>query len=250
MRATLLTMLLLPSMPMAAAVDLRADQCQVRSDYALSVDDARIRLSRDSGSPKLVEFAAGELRLDGRVPALSPADADRVRDYERRVRELLAEARAIAHEAVDIAVVAVAAVARAFEADGATGDVEAFDSVAARLHEQVDQSFANGTIDEAGVDTAIEAAMEELLPRLVAGVTAQAVKVALSGDEAAAARLEARTEALDAEIERAVERRAQALERRAAALCAGALALEAIEREWGVRHAGAALDLVEVERRD
>lgn len=246
MRAMFLAMLGVMAAPVATAIDLRGDHCEVRSDYRLSIGDDRIRLHRDEGSPREVVFASGALRVDGEVLALSPADAARVRDYERRVRGLLPEARAIAHDAVDIAIGAVAAVARAFGSDAAPGDAVAFDAIAARLHARVEAGFASGSFDDPGIDAAVEAAMEELIPRLVADVTAEAVRVALSGDKAAVARLEARTQSLETEIEQAVEARTQALERRAKALCHGVAALDAIERDWGVRHAGATLDLVEV----
>lgn len=247
MRAMVLAMLWVMAAPAATAIELRGDACEVRSDYRLSIDGERVRLHRDDGSPREVVFVSGVLRVDGEVLALSPADAARVRDYERRVRDLLLEAKAIAHDAIDIAIGAVAAVARAFGSDAARGDAVAFDAIAARLHAQVEAGFMNGSFDDPGIDAAVEAAIAELIPRLVAGVTAEAVRVALSGDEAAAARLEARTQSLEADIAQAAEARAQALEQRAEALCQGVAALDAIERDWGVHHAGATLDLVEVE---
>lgn len=247
MRTKILPMILVLAATPAAALELRSGACEVRSDYRWSIDDDRIRLFRGDGSPQEVVLASGVLRIDGEVVPLAAADAVRVRDYERRVRRLVPEARAIAHDAVDIAVDAIGAVARAFAPDGASGDAAAaFEASASRLHRQVDAAFASGSFDDSG----FAAAMKELVPQLVAGVTAQAVKVALSGDEAAARRLEARSESLDAEIERAVEARAKALERRADALCGGVAALDALERDWGVSHAGAPLDLVEVTRRD
>lgn len=248
MRVIPVAMALMLATPAAMSLELRSGTCEVLSPYAVSIDDDRVRLHRDAGSPQEVVFAAGVLQIDGEVRALSPGDIARVSDYERRVRGLLPEAKAVAHEAVDIAIDAVAAVARVFEAGGSAGDGDAFDVVAANLHRRVEAGFAAGSFDEAGVDAAIEAAMQEVIPRLVAAVTAQAVRVALSGDEAAAKRLEARASAMEAEIERAAEARAKGLERRVEALCDGVAALDAIEREWEVRHAGTTLDLVEVAR--
>ncbi|HJT96929.1 MAG TPA: DUF2884 family protein, partial [Rhodanobacteraceae bacterium] len=74
-----------------------------------------------------------------------------------------------------------------------------------------------------------------------------ALKVAFTGDEAAAAELEARADGIERSVDRAVEKQAAALEARAERLCPRLRALARVESDLDLRLAdGSRLDLVRV----
>jgi hypothetical protein len=77
MRAMVLAILWVMAAPAASAIELCGDACEVPSDDQLSIDDERIRLHRDDGSPREVVFVSGVLPPDGRALARSSADAMR-----------------------------------------------------------------------------------------------------------------------------------------------------------------------------
>lgn len=250
MRATLVTAAVLALMaagPCLARADISIDACEVQSDWDLSVRETDLRLSRSEGTPREILFAAGSLRVDGEQVPLSTDDVASVREYERRVRVLVSDARVVAHDAIDVAIGAVSAVAVAFEAAGADRGDASFGETAKELKAQVDVAFAGDPIDDARVDQAVKSALGDLVPRLVAGVAAEAVRVALSGDEAAVRQMEARTAGLEAKVEGEIKARAAGLERRTAELCAGIAELDAIERDWTVSVNEQRLDLFELE---
>ncbi|HKE46662.1 MAG TPA: DUF2884 family protein, partial [Rhodanobacteraceae bacterium] len=100
---------------------------------------------------------------------------------------------------------------------------------------------------DADIDRLVESTVETLVPEIVGNVTAQALKVAFTGDEAAAAELEARASGIEKSVDRAVAKQAAELEGRALALCPRLRALGDVESTLELRLAdGSRLDLVHV----
>ncbi len=98
---------------------------------------------------------------------------------------------------------------------------------------------------DADIDRLVDTTVEAVVPEIVGNVTAEALKVAFTGDEAAAAELEARASGIEKSVDRAVAKEAAALEGRFDALCPRLRALERTEDELDLRLAdGSRLDLV------
>jgi hypothetical protein len=240
------------ALPALAGTTLDSDECNLDSDWSLKPADSALAFSREGDAkPGRVELSGGVLRVDGREIALSAADRDRLRAYERTVRELIPEVQEIALDAIEIAFVAVDEVARGFAGDdpdqyARTAEKLATARITARRH--IEDAFEGRGWSEAEVERLVEEAVTEMVPVLVSDVVATAVRVALSGDEAAAEALEARAERLEREIETKVEGRAKELERRAEGLCVRLVELDRLEADLDVEIApGQRFDLVRVE---
>lgn len=233
-----------------AGIDIHGSDCGLHSDYALTIGKADLRFRRDQGTPAEVVIAQGTLRVDGRNVDVGAADRQRLIEIERGVRDAVPEVKGIAREAIAIALDAVTEVSAAFATDPQAARASA--ERLARAGRELDQRLAdNDRFSEwnAGdVDRLAESIAGTLAGEIAGNVAGQAIAVAFSGDEKAAAELEARTEAIEAKVERAVERRSKDLERRAEGLCPRLRALAKVESELGVRLAdGQRLDLVRVE---
>ena len=251
MKATLLALALVATLPAAAFAHshLHVGDCGVHSDYSLSIKPDRLVFTKKSGTPGEVEIAHGTLTVDGSLVAVNEADAKRLRDAEREVRELVPEIKDIARDAVAIAFDAVGQVAAAFARDGDRARASA--ERIAKLGHEIDRKIAEtDSFDhwqDADIDRLVDTTVEAVVPEIVGNVTAEALKVAFTGDEAAAAALEARAEGIERSVERAVEKQAAELEGRALSLCPRLRALDRVENDLDLRLSdGSRLDLVRV----
>jgi hypothetical protein len=224
------------------------DACAFESEFDLHIAPGALTFERAAGRPARVVMRQGTLQLDGRQVELSPADVARVRNYERSVRALVPEVKAIAIDAVAIATEAVSQVATRLAGDDAGAAVEKMHAIGERLVERIELADDTRDFDQGGFEREIAALTAEIVPVLVGDVTAAAIKVALSGDVRAARELEQRAQTLERELEQHVERRADALKVRVDALCPRLAALDALEAQLELRLAGgAALDLLQAE---
>lgn len=222
--------------------------CDMDSDYSLRIDAQGLLFHRESGDPKQVEMQQGRLRVDGRELALSPADRDRVARYEREVRALVPEVKAIALDAVGLAGEAVMQVATTFAGDNSSKAMDRIEHLSRDLADRIVASNDTADWGNDEFEEAIESLVGELVPMLVGDVAAVAIQVALSGDEKAAEEMEARAERMEKAIEEGVERRADELETRAEALCPKFEELDALESALEVRLVGnQPLDLLRVD---
>jgi len=251
MKATLLAPALAATLPAAAFAHshLHVGDCGVHSDYSLSIKPDRLVFTKKSGTPGEVEIAHGTLTVDGSLVAVNEADAKRLRDAEREVRELVPEIKDIARDAVAIAFDAVGQVAAAFARDGDRARASA--ERIAKLGHEIDRKIAEtDSFDhwqDADIDRLVDTTVEAVVPEIIGNVTAEALKVAFTGDEAAAAELEARASGIEKSVDRAVAKEAAALEGRVDALCPRLRALERVEDDLDLRLAdGSRLDLVHV----
>lgn len=217
--------------------------CDLQSPYSLRVQPQQLVFTRSGDTPAEIVIADGRLRVDGREVALSAADSRRLADYERGVRDLLPEVKAIARQAVGIAFEAVGQVNAAFASSPADARAQAkrMQALATDLERRIESGHE---WSDAEVEGIVQNAVGSLIGDLVGNVTAQALKIAFTGDEAAAAELEARASAIEKGVERAVERSTADLERRAEALCPRVLALNRMAGELDVAlPGGGRLDL-------
>jgi hypothetical protein len=116
------------------------------------------------------------------------------------------------------------------------------------LHERIDTSDSFAGWQSADVDRLIGGAVESMVGEIAASVAARAVTVALSGDEKAAADLEARANGIEKNVDRIVARHSKDLEARALGLCSRIRSLAGIESELGLRLPdGSRLELVRID---
>lgn len=230
-------------------VDL--DHCDLATGWGVSMADDALAFTREDAAPARLSLSDGRLVVDGREVALTTEDRRRLREYEATVRELLPEAKAIALEAIEIAFTAVDEVARMFAPKDDAGYAATAEKLAtARImaRRQVEDAFAGRGWSDAELERLVEDAVAQLVPALVGDIVGTAVKVALSGDEAAAKELERRAERMEREIEARVEGRAKALEARAEAFCPRLVELDRLESAITAEIApGQRFDLVRVE---
>ncbi len=249
MKAKLLALALGAALSAPAFAHVHIGDCGVRSDYSLSIKPDRLVFKRSGGTPTEVEIADGTLRVDGKLVATNDADARRLRDAEREVRSLVPEVKAIAREAIAIAFtrsVRSPPHSRTTAMPRATAQSASRASAARSIARIADaDSFEHW--QDADIDRLVESTVEAVVPEIVGNVTAEALKVAFTGDEAAAAALEARAEGIERSVERAVEKQAAELEGRAMSLCPRLRALDRVENDLDLRLSdGSRLDLVRV----
>jgi len=249
MKATLLALAMGAATAAAPAIahDAHVGNCGLHSDYSLSVKPDRLTFKRHSGTPAEVEIADGTLRVDGQLVATDAADQRRLRDAEHEVRALVPEIKSIARDAVGIAFTAIGQVAAAFASDrtAARASAERIERAGRDLRIAEMDSFDR--LQDADVDDLMASTIQSVMPELIGNVTAQALKIAFTGDETAAAELEARADGIEKSVDRAVQKQSKELERRAMELCPRLRALDQLESELDFRLAdGRRLDLVHV----
>jgi hypothetical protein len=250
MKAMLLAALIGAAVSAPAFAHTHIHDCDLRSAYALSIKPDRLVFKRHAGTPAEIEISNGTLRVDGTLVATSAADTERLRDAEREVRSLVPEVKGIARDAIAIAFDAVGQVAAAFAHDGAAARRSA-EHIAA-LGREIDRKIAETDSfdhwEDADIDRLVGSTVEAVVPEIVGNVTAAALKVAFTGDEAAAAELEARAESIEKSVDRAVEKQAAQLEVRAMGVCSRLRALDRVQSDLEVRLPdGGRLDLVHVD---
>jgi len=250
MKAMLLAAALGAAVSVPAFAHTHIHDCDLSSDYSLSIKPDRLVFKRHHGTPAEVEIANGTLRVDGTLVATNATDAQRLRDAEQEVRALVPEVKGIARDAVAIAFDAVGQVAAAFAHDGAAARRSA--EHIAELGREIDRKIAETDSFEhwqdADIDRLVGSTVEAVVPEIVGNVTAEALKVAFTGDEAAAAELEARASSIEKSVDRAVEKQAAQLEVRAMGVCSRLRALDRVQSGLDVRLPdGSRLDLVRVD---
>ncbi len=220
--------------PAFAAVSFSTENCNIHSDYALKIEPNQLVLTQKDGVPTTLLISNGTLVADGQNLALSAADRERVVAIERGVRDLEPDIKAIAREAIAIALEAVSEVGASFadSPEDARENAIKIQRSAAELDAHI---ASTDTISEVEVEAFVGKTVAALIGNLVGNITAQALKVAFSGDEKAAAELEARADGIDKKVEKIAEKRSKALEQRAGAMCPKFRNLQRLERELDVR---------------
>ncbi len=234
-----------------AKVNIDSDHCDVRSSYSTRIDARRISFTDDKTQRVVTLLPGGVIEVDGRALALNAEDRGHALELEHAIRAIIPEAKALAVDAVAIAFEAVGHVSTAFASDAhqARASAERIARTAEELKRSINARDDWGSQSEHEISRLIEGSVGSLIGEMVGNITAQAIKVALSGDEAAVAELEARAESIEKNVEKAVEKHARELEIRADALCQRAHELDRIESRISARLPdGSALDLIQVKR--
>lgn len=231
-----------------AGVSVHNAGCGLHSDYGLDIEPDRLLLTRTSGTPARVVIADGTLSVDDRPVEVGSADRQRLRDIERGIRDAWPDAKSIAHEAVSIAFEAVGEATAAFARDGdeARASARRLTEAAGELNRQIDASRRFADWQGEDVERFASQAAGTLAGEIVGTIGARAISVALSGDERAAADLEARASGIDKNVERVMERRGKALEQRVQALCTRMRGLVREQAALEVRPGGRPLDLARI----
>ncbi len=230
----LLALLFSIAAPSFAAVNFSTDDCDIHSDYSLKIEPDRLVLTKKDGAPAKLVISNGTLVADDVALELSGADRERVLGIEHGVRDLEPDIKAIAREAIAIALEAVTEVSAGF----AESPEQARESAIKiqRSAAELDAHIAStDTISEVEVGAFVGKTVAALIGNLVGNITSQALKVAFSGDGKAAAALEARADGIDKKVEKIAEKRSAALEQRAEAMCPKFRNLQRLERELDVR---------------
>lgn len=249
--STVAMALALSSAGAMARVHIDGDHCDIDSGYSTRIEAGRITFTNDTTHQVLALLPGGMVEVDGKPFALDDADRARTLDFERTLRKLVPEAKALAVDAVAIAFEAVAHVSTAFASNGheARESARRIARTADELKRSINARDSWGPHSDREIGELIEGTVGSLIGEMVGNITAQAVKVALSGDEAAVAELEARAGSIEKNVEKAVEKRADELEQRADALCQRVKELDRIESQISARLPdGSAFDLVTIKR--
>lgn len=233
-RCFVVTILLSVAAPSFAAISFSTDDCNLHSDYSLTIKPDRLVMTQESGTPAKLVISKGTLVADGQELTLSGDDRERVLGIERGVRELEPDIKMIAREAIAIALEAVTEVSAGF-ADNPQDARESAIKIQRSAAELDAYIAGTDTISEVEVKAFAGKTLSALIGDLVGNITAQALKAAFSGNDKAVAELEARAAGIDKKVEKVAERRSAALEQRAKAMCPKFRNLQRLERELEVR---------------
>lgn len=227
----------------AFAANIKVDsECNIDSDYHLTLNERSLILTRESGAPKAIVMRQGRMFVDDRWVTLSADDSRRLAEFERGTRAAMVEAQHIGREAAYIAFTALGEVAATLgdHPERTRGQIEkARRELDARLSQAITPTRFSGKALGDGIGDALG----DALPAVLGDVVGGAVSAAFSGDLERFKRLEQ----LDAKIEAAVQPRAKALERSADGLCRRMGELDKLEDALSYRYEGGALGLLRVE---
>lgn len=240
LKHTLLGLSLLVACGTVAAKEI---ECDVESDYDMSLTERSVILTRAMGpeTPKAIVMRDGRLFVDDEWVKLTPEDSRRIADYEKGVRATMPLAQQIGRDAADIAFTALGEVAAGLSSN--PKDTRArLDKARAQIDRDLARSISGNRFSGNELGQSIASAITDVLPIVIGDIVGGAVSAAFSGDQA---RLD-RMNDLDKEIERRVEPRAKQLEQRAEQLCRRMEALDAIDDSLVYRLPdGSRLDLLE-----
>ena len=235
--------------PAIASINIDSNHCDVHSDYSTKIEAGRISFT-DAKAHRVVTLSpSGAIEVNGRALNLNTEDRQHALALEHAIRAIIPDAKALAVDAIGIAFEAVAHVSTAFASDAheARQSAERIARTANEMKRVITARDDWGPQSEQEINQLIEGSVKSLIGEMVGNIAAQAVKVALSGDEAAVDELTARAGSIEANVEKAVGKRAKELAVRADALCVRVQDLDRIESQIGARLPdGSALDLIQV----
>jgi len=234
---TIAAVLLSPLAAAATSIDVDA-RCRVESRYGVQIDNDRLDFTRKASAgagPARIELVGSSIHIDGQAIALSPADRKRVDQFQSELRAMVPQVKQIAADSIEIAFVALATVVTQFSSDERRAELlDELQGLRIEADHAIATANSTDALKNAAFERRIEAAVERIVPTLAGEFAAQAIRVAMSGDEDAAATIEQRANAFGEQIERSVEGAAKDLEAKVARLCPQVEALDAIDNsfEW------------------
>lgn len=249
--ATVALLLAAASMPAPASINFGRASCDIDTPYSVRIEPERIVFTHDRSKQVVALRADGAIEVDGFTAPMDARDRALVRDLEQEMRGLVPVVKGIAIDAVAIAFEAVGHTSTAFaeSPQRARESAERIARTADEIKRAVENQHTWGSGSEAHIERIIEGAVGTLIGEIVGNVTAQAIKVAFSGDRSAIAELEARAASIEKNVEKAIRKRGKELEARAEMLCERLRGLEDIEARISARLPdGSPLDLIRLRR--
>ena len=227
-------LVLLASPSLLRAQDLAAS-CHASSSYDVTVQDNSLLFDRPSPAPQRVELRQGALRTDGVPVKLNAEDQDRLVLFERELRALVPRVRAVADQAVDVAVRSLRAEADAMDLTAATRSEfdRRLDAHAREIRQRIASSHSSHDWDGDAATAYGNQIAADLLPLLAADLGQQAINAALAGDLQAAGDLRDRAASLATQLQPRLLQRMQVLRPQVEALCPSIRRLA--ELQQGVR---------------
>jgi hypothetical protein len=221
-------------------------QCDLRSDYSMTMHGKAFVFTREDGPARHVAIGGGRLFVDGDEVKLSAEDRAQVRRFEAELNRMVPRAQQVVAEATDIAFSALTEVARGFSQDGSDETIARLEASRASLQAELKARpvvlFSDPDLGERVIGPVIK----EYVPVITGAAVSSSLSVALSGDRKKIRDFERRMDRMGAEIERKVDKRAEALEDEVEALCESTRELDRIEAGLAVRIDGESLDLLRV----
>lgn len=221
--------------PPASANDGQADikiSCDASSQYQVSMSGQAFVFENDTGRNTRVALGGGDLFINGKKTALSPADQQRIDDFESELRLLVPEARKVVSEAVNIAFDALTEVAVAMS--GKPAKRGEFDAARAEALAAANDPESVPIFNEQSLQDIVDPIVSEFLPDIMGSAIGFAMKAMFAGEEKARD-MEARMDAMDKTMEARIEARADALEPLAEGMCKRIQRMEAIDAALSVR---------------
>ncbi|TBR36800.1 MULTISPECIES: DUF2884 family protein [Dyella] len=221
----------------AKDVHINDGTCGYTTNYDVRVNSNGVFFDNKDAKPASVYMHDGKLVVDGKSIAVTDDDAQRLRNYENGVRQMLPEVTVIAREGVDIGFTAMRTVLATFsENEGDrrkyTSKLEASRNKALT---EIDNTLAKGVWNRESFGDAMGEAMGSTIADLASTVAANAVAAALTGDQSKVAALEARANSLDKSVNKEIEARADKLSVRADALCPRIEAMAQTQQQFQFR---------------
>ncbi len=246
MRRTLLAcaFALLPLSALAGEIKtptLSSAQCGVSTDYDVLVDGGGIWLRQHDAVPREIVFHDGELSVDGRMQAVSAADAQRLRALETGVRQLMPAVTGIAQESVGLSFDVLDATYGIL-----TGDFNSRKVRALRVEADafVASTIGRGRWEQETFGDGFEQRVEEAADALKGSIARSVLWTMLTGGK----HIEARGERIEAELEPRLQARGHALEQHVQSLCTQVLALDQLQSALEYRYDGQPLQMMRVNR--
>lgn len=223
--------------------------CNVDSKYALDTYRNAFVLTQEDGKPARISFGGGKLFIDGREAPLTPADQQRMREFEGELRQLLPEMQKITIEAIDIAFTALTEVARGLSSnpDKSVAKLKRSQALALReLNSQPSWMFGRDADDDA-VAAIIDPIVSDFVPEITGSAVTMAMKAVFASEEERQA-MEARMQKMGDALDSKIDARAKALEPQAEAMCGRLRRMDAIDNALDYRlPSGKPIELLHVD---
>jgi hypothetical protein len=221
-------------------------QCDLHSDYSMSMHGKAFVFTRDEGAARHVAIGGGRLWVDGEEVKLSAADHAELGRFEAELNRMVPRAQKVVVEATEIAFSALIEVARGFNQDGSEQTVAKLEAshraVIAELKAKPVVLFSDPDIGE----RVIAPVIRDNVPVIAGAAVSSTLSTVFSGDQKKMRDFERRMDRMGSEIERKVEKRAESLESEVESLCDSTRELDRIEQGLAVRIDGEPLDLLRV----
>ncbi|HXE77156.1 MAG TPA: DUF2884 family protein [Rhodanobacter sp.] len=230
--------LLLGLLSLGVGVPLQAQDlaatCHASSSYDLTLQPRQLVFERATPGPTRVVIGAGTLGVDGVLVHGAGEQPDQVRAFERELRALVPQVRAVATRGVDLATQSVRDEVAGLGLDNASRDE--LDSHLAAHASTVKQRIATSQSTKDWHGSALEQyaadLSADLLPTIGADLGQQALQAMAGGDAQGALALRDKAVGLATGLQARMRQQLQALRPAVAALCPSVQRLLELQQGW------------------